>query len=114
MGAGILDIVIEQGATFERVIRVTDPLNGLVNISDVTSARGQIRKAFPSGDSFAFTIAVTSAASGLLSWTMDAATSASIPVNTEQDWRYDIELVRGLRVERILQGIATISPEVTR
>ena len=114
MGAGILDIVIEQGATFERVIRVTDPAGVAVNLTSVTSVRGQVRRNVAATDSYAFELSVTNAASGIVAWGMTSTVSASIPVTSEQSWSYDIELVRGTNVERLLQGVATISPEITR
>jgi hypothetical protein len=114
MSAGVLDIVIEQGATFDRTINVEDSLGNPVNLSDVTSVRGQVRKSHSSSDSYAFTLAVTSATGGVISWLMSSTVSASIPITAQQDYVYDVELVRASSVERLLQGIATISPEVTR
>lgn len=114
MPAGILDIEIEQGATFKRTINVQDATGSPINLSDVTSVRGQVRKAFSSTDSYAFTLSVTNAASGIISWTMDAVTSASLPVKIIENWKYDVELVRTSEVERLLEGTVTIRPEVTK
>ena len=114
MPAGTHDITIEQGATFNKSIRVKDSEGDFVNLSDVTAVRGMIRKSYSASDSYAFTLAVESAASGLISWTMGATLTASIPVTSPQDYIYDIEVVRTDTVERILQGTASISPEVTK
>ena len=114
MAAGNLDITIEQGSTFTRTIAVQDSALSPVNLSSVTAVRGQIRRTYNSTESYAFTLAVVSAPAGTISWAMSAVVSASIPVVNQQPWVYDIELVRGTSVERLLQGAATISPEVTR
>ncbi len=114
MPAGELDIIIEQGATFSQSIVYNDSAGAPINLSSVTTVRGQIRQTYKSETSYAFTLAVTNAAAGAISWTMPAATTALIePYNTQ--WFYDIEVVydTGI-VERILKGRATISPEVTR
>jgi hypothetical protein len=114
MSAANYDIVIEQGSTLSKTISVKDSSGDAVNLSDVTSVRGQVRKNYAASESYAFTLAVTSAASGLISWSMDAVTSASIPVTSVSNYIYDVELVRTSNVQRLLQGNATIIPEVTR
>lgn len=114
MPAAIYDITIEQGATFSKTIRLKDSAGDAVNLSDVTSVRGQVRKNYSSSDYYSFTLAVTSAASGLISWQMTSTVSASIPVTSVQNYVYDVELVKTSSVERILSGTATVLPEVTK
>lgn len=114
MAAGILDIVIEQGATFSRTINVKDSTGAAVNLSSVTSVVGQVRKKFSASTAYDFTLAVTSAASGVISWEMNAVTTATIPAIGNEIYVYDIEVLRGANVERLLQGNAEIKPEVTR
>lgn len=114
MPAGELDIIIEQGATFSQSIVYKDSAGDAIDLTSVSLVRGQVRQTYKSETSYAFTLAVTDAAAGEISWTMPATTTAQIePYNTQ--WFYDIEVVYSSGVvERILQGRATISPEVTR
>jgi hypothetical protein len=114
MAAGIIDILIEQGATFERTINVKDSDGVAINLSDVTSVVGQVRKLYSANTAYDFDLSVTSAVSGVISWEMDAVTTASIPVIGNEQYVYDVEVLRGANVQRLLQGIAIINPEVTR
>ena len=117
MSAGTLNITIEQGTTFTRTIAVEDDATNPIDLSDVTEVNGQLRKKYSSSVAYDFTLSVTDAVNGMISWVMDAEVSASIAVSNASscsDWVYDIELVRTDNVERLLEGSATISPEVTR
>lgn len=114
MAAGTHNIVIEQGATFLRTLQILDSLDAPVNLSDVTVVRGQIRKTYSAPTSFAFSLSVSNAALGLISWSMSAAVTETIPTSSIESYVYDVELVRADSIERILQGTATIYPEVTR
>lgn len=114
MSAGVLNIVIEQGATFSRTIQVKDSLGAAVDLSDVTAVRGQVREDYAASTPYAFTLAVVDAAAGTISWLMADTITATIPARNPQQYVYDVELVRASGVTRLLRGAAIISPEVTR
>lgn len=116
MAAGIYDIVIEQGATFNKTIVLKDSTGAVRDLTNVTSVRGQVRPSFSSTTAYDFVLAVnTPATDGEISWTMPAAVTASIEIKQNANLVYDIEMVYSDEtVERILQGNATISLEVTR
>jgi hypothetical protein len=122
MSAGRLDIIIEQGSTFTRLITIQN--------SDLTpfdlsswSARGQVRRRHRSDAivaSFTFVID-PDPTTGQLTITMDAATTGAISagetVNDESSryvWDFEIENSTTFEVRRILEGDALISQEVTR
>jgi hypothetical protein len=122
MAAASYDITIEQGAT----LRVSSTLKGSDgNPLDLTgwTGRAQIRESF-SGEKIAdFTISFNADRTDgvfVLSLT-DAETAAiSVPANTTSrrvitKYPYDVELVKpDGTVLRVLQGLAKISPEITR
>lgn len=107
-------LIIQQGTTWQRRWRITDPITG--NPRDLAgwTARGQIR-------------AYQSDVDTVFEWTPDDITcdaegNVTVPVTPAQSsawtWRdgyYDIELVDPSgRVARIAQGYVRVSPEVTR
>lgn len=102
------NITIDQGATFSSGI---DLLNDNDEPVDVTNyvARGQIRKHYTSTNAVSFT---TTLSNGSLVISLTAAQTANI---VSGRYVYDIELVDPSNtVIRILEGIVTVTPEVTR
>lgn len=103
-----VSLVLDQGSTFETTIDLTDS-NG--NPLDVTgmSARSQMRRSFTSSNAVTFT---TTLANGSLVLSLTATETANIESGR---YVYDVELVDASNnVARIIEGIATITPEVTR
>lgn len=105
-------LVIEQGTTWEKRWRITDPDSGLPRDLTEWSARGQIR-------------ADHSAADVLYEWTditcdVDGYVTISVTPTESSAWAwrdgvYDVELVDPTgRVTRIAQGAVRVSAEVTR
>ena len=117
MPAAKFPITIEQGATFLRTLTIKDNATPPVAI-DLTgaSARGQVRQRHSASTAYDFTLTITDAVNGEIEWTMDAVTTASLPVTQlTQNWVYDIEIVYANGVtDRIMEGPVTISPNVTR
>jgi len=113
MAAGQLNILIEQGATFNRILTVYSTGTTPLNLTGKT-LRGQLRKnlsdSTPAG-TFTFTLANQSTSPGVATWILSATDTALLPAQT---LRYDVELVDGTTVTRILEGEAFVSGEVTR
>lgn len=108
MAAGDWDLVIEQGATFLQTYTMADdPAFTWAG----WSARAQIRtSAYASGElilDLTPYLTVTGPAIRL-------AVPASVTQTLTRDGRWDLEMVLGATVVRLLQGRAVISPEVTR
>jgi hypothetical protein len=102
------NITIDQGTTFSSGI---DLLNDNDEPVDVTNyaARGQIRKHYSSSNSVSFT---TTLSNGSLVISLTAGQTANMVAGR---YVYDIELVDPSNtVLRILEGIVTVTPEVTR
>ena len=114
MLAGQLDLVIEQGATFTLSLFYQDDAGAAVDITGRT-ARMQLRKTDHTGNT---ELELTTengritidGARGLIALSIAAADTAALV----HSGVYDLELVSGAQVDRIVQGSYTISPEVTR
>lgn len=108
---GRLNVTIDQGATFERTIVYKDSAGAVIDITGYT-VRGQLRRDFDSEAKVDFTLSVSNAAVGEISWSLtDAQTSAM----EAGKWVYDIEVVTtASKVIRLLYGRATVTSEVTR
>jgi hypothetical protein len=115
MAATTYDILIEQGATFSQLVTYKD--NGVaVNLTGYT-ARMQVRATLESASTL---VELTTANSrialggtaGTITLTISATDTAGL---TAGRGVYDLELVSGSGiVTRLLQGVATISRNVTR
>jgi hypothetical protein len=104
-----LNQFIDQGTDFATTIEVADDAGVPINLSTFTG-RSQMRKHYTSTTFNSFT--VTGDANGVITVSMNAATSANI---TGGRYVWDLELVSsGNVVSRIVEGIVTINPEVTR
>lgn len=102
------NLVIDQGSTFASSIDILDDNDEPVDLSNYT-ARGQIRKHYTSSNSVSFT---TTLSNGSLVISLTANQTANIIAGR---YVYDLELVDPANtVVRILEGIVTITPEVTR
>lgn len=115
MAATTYDILIEQGATFSQVITYKD-VGVAVNLTGYT-ARMQVRATIEAATAL---IDLTTAngrialggAAGTITLSISAADTEAL---TAGRGVYDLELVSGSGiVTRLLQGVATISRNVTR
>jgi hypothetical protein len=110
------DIVMDQGATFNRVITWQDSQAIPVNLTGYT-ARMQIRSEV---DSSTAALSLTTengrialgGTAGTITLTVSATDTVAV---TAGEYVYDIELVSGSgTVTRLLQGCFTVDAEVTR
>lgn len=110
------DITINQGATFELTITWKDSAGTAINLTGYT-ARMQVRETYSSSSTI---ISLTNGAgitlggaAGTVAILISATTTAAL--TAPFSGVYDLELVSaGGVVTRLLQGAATVSPEVTR
>lgn len=113
MLAGTYNIVCEQGATFEREITVVNA-DGSLPDYDSSTARMQVR---PTVESSTIIISLTTENGRItladnkitLSITADDTT-----ILVQGTYKYDLEIVTGSDVVRLIQGDFKVSPEVTR
>lgn len=109
LAAGDWDLEIEQGATFSQAFDCTVD-NPAFTWTGFT-ARAQIRsEASANGDLLLDLTDYLSIEGGVVLLDIPASVTATLTRNG----RWDLEMVQGAGVVRLLQGRATISPEVTR
>ena len=118
MAAGVYHILIEAGAKFERQIAVLEA-DGITprNLSGYT-ARMQVRETRQSATkildlaSTGLTPKITvTGAQGLIDIALTATDTAALDFESAE---YDLEIVNGTEVERLLEGNVRLSKEVTR
>lgn len=119
--AGRYDFTIEQGATFSRQVTWQDESGAGINLTGYTIT-GKLRKKTSDNKEIAsFTCALVTPTSGIFSFSLTPTQTSLLPssfsYNAEKqllECVYDIEASSGSNVYRVLEGIASISPEVTR
>jgi hypothetical protein len=112
MSAGTYNITIDQGTDFVLDLAVKEN-NSAFDLTGY-SARAQLRRTKNSDSATAtFTCTVVSAAAGTIKMELSNSTTASI---TEGSYFYDLEIYTASDaiVERIIQGRALVTREITR
>jgi hypothetical protein len=112
---GIYNFTINQGATFSRVITWKDESGDEVDLTGYT-ARLMVRTSLAAPEPF---ITLTTenggitlgGAAGTITLSISATDTAAI---SENAGFYDLEMILGSVVTRLLQGAVSISREVTR
>jgi len=111
--ASYVELYMDQGATFNNTINLTDDLtNAKVNISGYT-VRSQMRRSYYSANATANIVCtITDAANGTVLMSLAAANTSNIKAGR---YLFDVETVSSQGVtSRILEGIITVTPEITR
>jgi hypothetical protein len=111
--AAYVELFMDQGATFNNVINLSDDLtNANINISGY-SVRSQMRRSYYSANASAnITCTITDAINGEITMNLPANTTANIKAGR---YLFDLETVSTSGVtSRVLEGIITVTPEITR
>lgn len=109
--AAFSEIVVEQGTTFSTTINVEDSQGSAVNLFGFVAA-SQIRKSYYSSTANNFTATITGTANGEITLSMTAANTANL---TPGRALYDLLITSPVGVKtRVIEGIVTITPSVTR
>jgi len=104
------NIVIDQGTSFSTSIDVTDEDGNIVNLTGFTGA-AQMRKHYTSTAQTAFTVSI-SAGTGEVTLAMTANVTNNVAPGR---YMYDCELTDTAgTVSRLVEGIVTVTPGVTR
>lgn len=105
------NIVIDQGSTFSVTFDLTDENGEPLDLTNY-SAHSQMRKHYTSTNSISFNC-VTNGSNGNLTLSLTANQTNSISAGR---YVYDVELtdLTNNTVSRIIEGIVTITPQVTR
>jgi hypothetical protein len=111
--APLYNFTIDQGATVALAIQYQDATGNPFNLTSMSLAsQAKTAYAAPSA-SFAFSVPVTSAVNGQFLLSLAPSQSAAIPAG---NYVYDVVMNNPATGEelRLLEGILTISPGVTR
>ena len=109
--AGFVELTIEQGANYSTTVTVNDSNGSPTNLTNYTAA-AQLRKSYYSTTATEFTVAVTAAAAGQITMSITSANTANL---TPGRYVYDLLITSPTSVKsRVIEGIATILPSVTR
>jgi hypothetical protein len=103
------NLLIDQGVDFTTTVNVTDDYGDPIDLTGYSGA-AQIRKHYTSLTAYSFTVEVNS--TGDVHLTLSANTSNTIPAGR---YVYDCELTDSSnKKSRIVEGIVTVTPQVTR
>jgi hypothetical protein len=104
------NLVMDQGAEFSATITLTDNAGQLIDLNYFTG-RSQMRKSYTSSSYKSFNVALD-ANNATITLTMDSANTNTI---TAGRYVYDLEVINSSNlVSRILEGIVTVTPQVTK
>ena len=104
------NIIIDQGTTFSTIINLTDDNGDPIDLTGYTGD-SEMRKHYTSSNSQSFSVNL-GGTSGTVTLSLTASQTANL---TPGRYVYDVEVTSGSNVvSRIVEGIVTVTPEVTR
>lgn len=104
------NLIIDQGSTFATALTVTDEEGNALTLSSYTGA-AQMRKHYTSSNATSFSVAIDSN-TGIVTLSMTANQTSNLVAGR---YVYDVELTDANNVvSRIVEGIVTVTPQVTR
>ncbi len=103
------NLFIDQGTDYQTVITLTDVDDDIVNLSGYT-ANAQLRKTYSSSNAVSFTVTLAEA-TGEVTLSLTDAQTANIVAGR---YLYDVLLTSNTITTRIVEGIVTVTPGVTR
>ena len=110
--ASISNIFIDQGATFSTTLTGNDANGSALALTNYT-AIAQLRKSPSSSTSTSFTVAfVSPRTTGQITISLTATQTAALEAGR---YNYDVLITSGSSVKtRVVEGIATVNPSVSR
>jgi hypothetical protein len=106
------ELTVDQGTTYESTLDLVNDDGSAINVTNYIFS-GQIRKSYYSNNSTAnLTITVSNAANGNIIISLNAATTTNIKAGR---YLYDVKMTdTSNTVTRVVEGIITITPQVTK
>jgi hypothetical protein len=104
------NLVIDQGTTYSTSIDVLDDYNNQIDLTGY-SAAAMMRKHYASSNATSF-VTVVNVSTSQITLSLTANTTANLIAGR---YVYDCELTdTGGKISRLVEGIVTITPQVTR
>lgn len=112
MPAGYSELFLEQGADFNASIALDDVSGSAFNLVSY-SAASQMRKSYYSSNAAAtFSVSTgANAALGIVTLSLNSANTANIAAGR---YVYDVYVSNGSNRTRVLEGIISVTPQVTK
>jgi len=107
--ASIYNLVIDQGSTFSLTFTLTNDDETPKDLSDYTVS-SQLRKSYYTNTSTSFTVVKTDG-TGEITISLTAAQTTDLKAGR---YVYDVEISSAIETLRVLEGIITVTPEVTK
>jgi uncharacterized protein YbcV (DUF1398 family) len=106
------ELTVDQGSTFETTLDLVNDDGSAINVANYLFS-GQIRKSYYSANATAnLTITIVNAANGNVNISLNAATTTNIKAGR---YLYDVKMTDVANtVTRVVEGIITITPQVTK
>lgn len=104
------NLVIDQGTTFSTDLSLKDDNGDPLNLSGYTS-NSQIRKWYTSKNAAATFSTSINVDSGSITLALNANQTGNLVAGR---YVYDVEITDGTIISRIVEGIVTVTPQVTR
>lgn len=109
--ATVSNLAIDQGTTYSVTIGVADTTGSARDLTGYTG-RAQIRRSYYTNSNVAFTVSIDNPVDGEIILSLTSNQTSSLKAGR---YVYDLELVSNTNtVERVVEGIITVYPEVTR
>lgn len=103
------NLIIDQGTDYVTSVNLTDADGNVVDLSGYT-ANSQIRKTYSSSNAVAFGTSLD-AANGVITLSLTDSQTANLVAGR---YVYDVIVTAGNTTSRIVEGIVTVTPRVTR
>ena len=104
------NLVIDQGSTFSTDLTLNDENGDPLTLAGY-SANSQIRKWYTSTNASATFTTSINTASAVITLSLTANQTSNLVAGR---YVYDVEISSGAEVSRIVEGIVTVTPQVTR
>jgi hypothetical protein len=111
--AAYVELYMDQGATFNNTLNITDDISGAkVNIAGYL-VRSQMRRSYYSANATAtIDCTIIDAANGVILMSLPSGNTSNIKAGR---YLFDVETVDTANVtSRILEGLISVTPEITR
>ena len=104
------NITIDQGTTFSTDLTLTDEFGDNLDLTGYT-ANSQMRKWYTSSTAAATFTTAINVASAAVTLSLTPTQTANIVFGR---YVYDVEITNGTTTSRIVEGVVTVTPQVTR
>jgi hypothetical protein len=104
------NLVIDQGSTFSTDLSLTDENGDPLDLDGYT-ANSQIRKWYTSSNASAIFTTYISVPNGTITLSLTSDQTSNL---VSGRYVYDVEINNEVTVSRVVEGIITVTPQVTR